>query len=1167
MFGRGWSSPFEMRLKRDLEGYRMIPESGDGLVCWDDRVDRVTKGERLTNFGAFCDLERIDDKFVVTEWSPTSGEIKRYIFGARDFGQWMPLVGQYDGAGNGVDITHDSAGRVSEIILSRERRRLRVGYDDNDRAMLLRLICPPDVSRGESTSLVGDSTEPATNAVFPDHQRDVCRYEYDDAGLLCRFEDALGQKSYYEYDDAGRMVREVNTSGMEFRFRFDSQGRCVETCGANNYRRTTLEFFDDANLTRVSDSLDNVTSYTWNDSGQVTERMQPLGDKWRTDFDEFGRVIAEQSPAGTATSHRYDANGNRDKTTNAAGEETSIIYDDKHRPTNHVDEAGHVWVRAYDSTGRLTSITPPIGELTTLTYNAHGDLQTLDAPDGGTFRYDAHGNLIEFENKQGHITNAAFDEEGYSVGQSDRQGNWTYCKRDLLGRVTRIILADESERSLEYDGYGQTVRLVDFDQSVTSWNYDIAGELLHITRPGGATVSFEKSTEAGRILAVTNEKGETYRFEYNANGDVLNREDFSGSHVAYEYDEMGAMVASFDEDHIRTGFERDALGRITKTIYADGTEVTYGYDSRGFLTQANNGNSLVEREFDALGRLTLERQGKHEISRAVDTDTGALSRASSLGYISSVFQNDQGLVTSIQTRDSSPVHFRYDEIGREIRRFIPKSIEVAQAFDLRGRCVEQKVGRISGLESPMLSPIVGRDYEYGSRNHPTKVCDSRLGEAQYSYDVEGQIVAATLPGNRKERFSYDAARNQTSYSGPVPDTQVEYVAGEQVSYSSEYDAGNLLVKRGNYRYDYNHKGQLTAKVKSSMSHRHDGSGEEEATRFRWNDMGQLVGVILPNGDRWEYSYDALGRRLKKVGPSETFEFVWDGDVMLHELRTPHATGDEEASTQIRTWEYNPTDNTPLWMLHDGKRYLCVNDLAGNPRELISEDGDIVWSATYSTWGTAWIDKSEDVDCPIRFQGQHYDAETGLHYNRFRYYDPQCGRYISADPIGLLGGINEFAYGANTISSTDPLGLANRTCGEDPIPNRLGTLSADGGLYGRIIGGVFHMEGKKQAAGKFDYVVTQQGAILIGHRHTKLSGGAPVLAAGEMRVRNGVIVNINGMSGHYWPTLGEAGNFLRILAKYGANVDRATLSLYDTSRRDIPLSKQIFPNSRERGSFL
>jgi RHS repeat-associated protein len=227
-------------------------------------------------------------------------------------------------------------------------------------------------------------------------------------------------------------------------------------------------------------------------------------------------------------------------------------------------------------------------------------------------------------------------------------------------------------------------------------------------------------------------------------------------------------------------------------------------------------------------------------------------------------------------------------------------------------------------------------------------------------------------------------------------------------------------------YEHDDQGQLTLKRE----------GETE-TRYRWNRFGQLAEVELPGRVRWTYTYDAFGRRVKRQGPGEEFEYVWDGDVVLHEMRReriPKAASyrpgydlEGRGPPEVTHWEFDPDGFAPICKTEGGQRYLCVNDVAGNPRELVTQQGEVVWRGVYSALGALVTEESKDgVTCPVRLQGQWADGETGLFYNRFRYYDPACGRYISPDPVGLGGGLNEFVYAPSTTGWIDPFGLSKES---------------------------------------------------------------------------------------------------------------------------------------------
>ncbi len=108
-------------------------------------------------------------------------------------------------------------------------------------------------------------------------------------------------------------------------------------------------------------------------------------------------------------------------------------------------------------------------------------------------------------------------------------------------------------------------------------------------------------------------------------------------------------------------------------------------------------------------------------------------------------------------------------------------------------------------------------------------------------------------------------------------------------------------------------------------------------------------------------------------------------------------------------------------------YHFHTDLAGAPQEVTDEAGELAWAGQYTAWGKVEPSKRQlataRTDQPLRYAGQYADESTGLHYNTFRFYDPDVGRFINQDPVGLLGGDNLYQYAANPVGWTDPLGLA------------------------------------------------------------------------------------------------------------------------------------------------
>ena len=168
----------------------------------------------------------------------------------------------------------------------------------------------------------------------------------------------------------------------------------------------------------------------------------------------------------------------------------------------------------------------------------------------------------------------------------------------------------------------------------------------------------------------------------------------------------------------------------------------------------------------------------------------------------------------------------------------------------------------------------------------------------------------------------------------------------------------------------------------------------------------------------EYSYDPFGRRLwKEVSGTRTYFFYSDEGLVAEY---------DENGAEIRSYGYQP-DSTwttdPLFLKQGSQYYFYQNDHLGTPQKLVAQNGSVGWSASYSAFGEASVDIGT-ITNNLRFPGQYYDAETGLHYNYHRYYSPGNGRYVSADPIRFVGGdVNLYNYGnCNAITLVDPTGL-------------------------------------------------------------------------------------------------------------------------------------------------
>ncbi|RNT27383.1 hypothetical protein B9475_009665, partial [Proteus mirabilis] len=270
-----------------------------------------------------------------------------------------------------------------------------------------------------------------------------------------------------------------------------------------------------------------------------------------------------------------------------------------------------------------------------------------------------------------------------------------------------------------------------------------------------------------------------------------------------------------------------------------------------------------------------------------------------------------------------------------------------------------------------------------------------------------------------------------------------------------------ITAKGYQDYHYDINGRLTQKV----VHQH--GFRAKTWYYQWNTLNQLIACFNPEGECWRYTYDAFGRRLSKSKvvdnrpispPNSPFknkrvqrvDYLWSGDQMVQE--TPiYADGTPAYDSQIQ-WLYQPGEITPTARYQRGKLHYVVTDHQGTPREIFSEKGIVSWAGRLNTWGQMAFWQSHDnyadndpeyTECHFRFAGQYEDKESGLYYNRFRYYDKDTGQYISPDPIGLLGGFNPYGYVHCPVGWVDPFGLAGEDCDKllklssfNPVPKSI-----------------------------------------------------------------------------------------------------------------------------------
>lgn len=507
----------------------------------------------------------------------------------------------------------------------------------------------------------------------------------------------------------------------------------------------------------------------------------------------------------------------------------------------------------------------------------------------------------------------------------------------------------------------------------------------------GAAVEFWHDTEE-QLRAVVNEHGLAYRFELDGAGDVVTETGFDGLTRRYGRDVCGQVAELTLPDGRRTRYGYDLMGRVAEVVYADGATQTYRYREDGALLEAANETVAVTFERDGLGNVLTEIQGAHTVTSEYDARGLRMGLTSSLGANVHYTRDARGAVAQVKAGTWQAL-FTRDAQGLEIHRQYSGGVQARWKRDQLGRPTEQ---RITPGNSRCAERV--RAYAWQEDERLTQVADSLHGLTRFEHDAVGNLAATVFGDGSKQLRLPDAVGNlfQTADRG-----------------DRRYGPAGQLLEATGVRYLYDAVGNLAKKILPT--------GEE--WHYTWNSSGHLQEVVRPDGGVVRFTYDALGRRISKSYRGRVTRWVWDGNKLLHEWSSLEVGPDKQGVNNLATWLFEEESFAPLAKLQAEAQYGVVCDHLGTPAELYDTYGRQAWAAELDSYGRVRKAQGDIAACPFRYQGQYEDAETGLYYNRFRYYDPEAGQYISQDPIKIAGGTNVHAYVHDTTLWLDVYGLS------------------------------------------------------------------------------------------------------------------------------------------------
>ncbi len=796
--------------------------------------------------------------------------------------------------------------------------------------------------------------------------------------------------------------------------------------------------------TKMTDPLGRVTTYVYDPNGidlLTVYQRNPAGASLDLDGQNADKIAA----------YTYNAQHEPLTAADAAGQTTVYEYyanGQVHTITNPKNE---VTTYAYDSSGYLQSITGPVaGAITQFSYDGFGRLRTTTDSEGYavTIDYDSIGGdptktmdrVAKVTYPDGTYEETTFDRLDPEWTR-DRLGRWSRKFYDALRRV--IVTQDPLYRLTSYDwcNCGSLDGVTDANQNTTSWVRDIQGRVTDKIYADQTSIHYAYENTTSRLKSTTDAKGQSTNYAYFLDNNLqqasYTNAQIATPNVSYIYDTAYNRVASMADGTGTTAYGYNAIaappalgaGRLASVDgpLANDT-ITYFYDELGraasrSINGAANAASLI---YDALGRVQ--------------------STTNPLGTFTYSFVNATGRIDHVDLPGGQKTQYAYfDNLGDDRLQQI-KNLNPAGGIILQFDYLYNAVGEITSwtLQQGDIATASRYDFGYDGVDQLrsaklTKTSDQTpLGQSDYDYDAAGNRssnqagdIVTTSNFNELNQLVAEDSGGKMHFRGTVDEPATVTVGGKAASVdaSGNFDGvadvsvGSNTVPivatdgSGNSRTS-NYQVTVAAGASQTLNYDANGNLAADGTKsYEWDAANRLLAINYTNTtNRTEFSYDGLGRRTKiveKTGGTinSTKKFVWDGLTIAEER-------DTNDNLTKRFYSQGVSLNSQPTSLN----YYYLRDHLGSIRESTDSAGAIQARYDYDPWGNRTkVDGGFDAD--FGFTGHYYHAPSGLHLAPYRGYESKIGRWLSRDPIGEEGGLNLYGYvGNDPVDRIDPLGL-------------------------------------------------------------------------------------------------------------------------------------------------
>lgn len=915
--GYGWNHSY---------GMKMESESPTGVLTSESRVIAIhQENGSVVRFyrnddGAYAAADRT---LATLTWNSADElfEFTRtrtpYTYAFSEEGQLQSIT---DRMQNVATLSYASNGLL-ESVVNNHSAELEFTYDAQERITEITSSAGQEVEFAYSSS--GNLIE-ATNAKEQSQE-----YTYDSSHRILTFSNSLDGITTNTYDAQGRVIEQVDPEGGELFFTYNAD-HTIFTDALGIQHKYLIEGGKTVAITEAFGTPDAATTaFSYDSTGQIATRTNPLGYTTTYAYDDHGNLVSEISPEGRATSYTYN---------------------DLHQVLTTTTTAG-TQVRTYDAQGLLTSITSALGAEQTFTYNTDGTLASTTSARGN----EDGANPADF------TTTYSYNSSGIRTSTTHPNGDIDRVEVNALGLETVIFdprdpfLLNAATQN-QYSPAGFLEETETAEGGTTAFTHDAMGNILTATDPedGVAAVAYDLT---GKILTETNPLGGVTEYTLDANGQVIAAEGPNGGVMTFAYDERGNAVSEKDAEGNETLYAYDLADQVVSMTDVNGVVTTFTYDKDGNQLSQTTGATTVSSTYGDTGLLATETDADgNTTSYTYDADGRLISVINADTTSRTMTYDTEGHLLTLVDEEFRTQSWTYDSKGRRISYSDPAGAVTSFTFDAADN--ELTATRADGS-------VVSAVYDGDSRPVTITHSDGVDSLTRTSvFDDAGRIVQISQNGSTVT-YDYDALGNQVSALHGASDLIQHSYTNDGALASITYPSGEVVE----YQRDLN--GSVVSIDADSLP---------SPIAIARTELGQLENLVYPNGIQSDFSYSALGLLDSVIGPHSStstlaYEFVYThsaGGNVLSEVvdgGTPEIYEYDERNRliDVNTGSYTYSDSGHLTGLTSGTT-IAVNpwgaptavtlgtdessytyDLLGNRTQRDVEDNSVLLDSTSYDW--------------------------------------------------------------------------------------------------------------------------------------------------------------------------------------------------------------------------